>query len=86
MQLHTIDNKKMAELGISELSNHEGETIELLNIEELRSLKFQHPELILIDIFGEEISAKDTSEDERLGYSAYGFLYGYFMENQYPLE
>jgi hypothetical protein len=60
-------------------SDHEGETIELLNLAELQSIKKNTPEMILISIQGDEVMAQDCDEDTRMGYVAYGFLKGYTL-------
>jgi hypothetical protein len=84
MQLVTINNSRMAKLGFRELSNHEGDIIELLTLTELQTIKNHTPEMILITISGKEVMAQDIDEDTRMGYTACGFLYGYMMEESYP--
>lgn len=77
-QFWKIDNSEFVRLGIKKsLSNHEGETIELLNLGELQHIKENDPEMILISISGDEVPAKDADEDTRVGYVAFGFLKGY---------
>ena len=59
-------------------SKYEGKTISLLTKSELTSLQNTSPDTILIDIFGEEVLAKDCDDETRYGYVAAGFL----KENQ----
>lgn len=68
---------KINAIGNAPKSKHEGETIELLNIEELHILQRNDPDTILISIFGDEKLAKDCDDDTRMGYVSCGFLKGY---------
>lgn len=55
-------------------SEYEGCTIVLLTLDELKSLKHNNPNDILISIFGKSVKAIDCDEDTRMGYVAFGKL------------
>jgi len=55
-------------------SIYEGETIQLVTLEELIEMRKNNPNQFLISIFGEEISCQEIDEDTRMGYVAAGFL------------
>lgn len=55
---------------------HEGETIKLLSLPQLRSIQQQAPDAELVSIFGEKVKARDCDDDTRFGRVAYGQLIG----------
>lgn len=55
-------------------SDYEGKEIELLTLDQLKSLKENDPEFVLLDIFGKEEKVKNANEDTRAGYVAFGVL------------
>lgn len=53
-------------------SPYEGKTILLLTGQELALTQKNNPNEILINIFGEEVPARDCDDETRFGYVAYG--------------
>jgi hypothetical protein len=64
-----IDNS-----GMFAISEFEHKYINLLTVDELKKLKIESPDFLLISIFGKVIFAKDADEDDRGGFVAYGTL------------
>ena len=63
-----INNSKYGIYG--QLSEYEGVEIDLLTLKELHEIQLHSPNTILVNIFGEEILAKDANDDIRSGYTA----------------
>lgn len=69
----TINNSRFVKLGY-EVNQFEGKEIDLITVEELHFLQKEHPNKVLVDIFGRIVKASDANDDDRGGWASYALL------------